>query len=230
MPNELEPDKPASEKQDWQLAVKWINTSGFRVLLIAAGLLTVGLILFVTLAIRDTSTQANVFIAGILTILTIVVTTISAVSNRLMVEVMERQETEMTNARVTAQEQRDAMREQLVEMKAQVDLMEDSIAATDEIIKQNEQHFRLSERPILVIDKVTADVVPGRPIAPIFITVANKGKSPAINIFLAFNLVRPPKSIGFEMNSATLMEAPMLTARKPTTLSLTMSGSSALSR
>lgn len=166
-------DKPepqnetTAEKKDWQIAVKWLNTSGFRILMIAAGLLTVALILFVVLVIKDSNTGANVFIAGILTILTIVVTTISAVSNRLMVEVMDRQETEMTNQRKIA--------------RSQWQTMLDTIEQTDKMFYASNRAY-IGVQGIAVYDALTGEQrFPPHGNFYVIAEIVNSGKTPALN-------------------------------------------------
>lgn len=193
------PDETGSVKKDWQIAVKWLNTSGLRILIGIAIVLTLALVLLAS-TINDPDTRANVLTVGILTILTIIVTTIAAVSNRLMVEIMERQETEMT-------EQRKAMQEGLEKNQAMLE-------QNQSMMEQTERHFSLSERPILAIKVKQANIQPGRPIAPIIIKVTNKGRSAAVEIHLGINVVRPPAQIDFDMHGASWIESATLTAQE----------------
>lgn len=101
-------------KEDWQIAVKWLNTTGFKILI---GLASVSIVLLWVFA------DANTFAVGVLTVMTIVVTTVGAVSNRLMVEIMDRQESEMTKQRIAAETSVSLMDAQRLLMERQTDIL-----------------------------------------------------------------------------------------------------------
>lgn len=167
-------DEPAAVKKDWQIAVKWLNTSGLRILIIVALVLTIALIVFAVFGVNDPDTRANVLTVGILTILTIIVTTVSAVSNRLMVEIMDRQESEVTEQRITMQKQLTAMKDTL---------------------EQGRELFDLVERPIVIVSKVNAsDFVGSRTLCPTFV-VENKGRMGAKELTLVFGIKTGQHSI-----------------------------------
>jgi len=159
-----QPDKPederASVKKDWQIAVKWLNTSGLRVLIGIAGALTLAIVIL-AIMVKDPNTSANILTVGILTVLTIVVTTIAAVSNRLMVEIMDRQETEMTNQRI---------------------IMERQAKIAKKTLKRSDKNFYLAERAYVGLSNMTVDCFEiGKPVSFRF-HIQNGGNTPAFNV------------------------------------------------
>lgn len=179
------PDKPKENSLR-----KWFYVAGFRWLLGVATLII--FILFIYgLTLQDASARTNIFL-GILTVISLVILTISTFSTRQMVDIMDRQEFEMT-------EQRKAMREGLDKTQA--------------MLEQTERHFQVSERPIFVIDSVKAVVNPDASINPVFVNVANKGRSAAVNVSLAFCILRPPDPVKFDMHGAAYITLPILAAQ-----------------
>jgi hypothetical protein len=162
-------------KYDWQPVWKWINTTGFKMLMGFAGFMAVGVIIL-ALSTNNPDTRANVLTVGILTILTIIVMAINAVATRQMVDIMDRQESEITKQRIAAETQAEVSDLQWRSMEA--------------ALKQTEQLFNLTERPLLGVERVICEPQKDEG-CQITIALINSGKSIAkiTNLSVAFSSI-----------------------------------------
>lgn len=185
----------------------WMYVSGLRALIALAAIGIVGVCIY-GLSATDPN-RANVVIVGILSIASLVILIISTVSSRQMIEIMERQEAEMTGQRKAMQSQLTRMEQQETRMIEQRDIMQGQLDTANRHMTQTKELFDLAERPILVADSVKDVVKFGQPIEPI-VKIVNRGKTPATNIVLAFNISRPPASFTFDMAGATWVKTHLI--------------------
>lgn len=80
------------------------------------------------------------------------------------------------------QEQRDVMKGQLIEIKNQVDLAEDALKQTEELINLSERQFYKAHRAYLSVEHISPATI-GPNVAPVLnLKVMNGGATPAFNV------------------------------------------------
>jgi uncharacterized membrane protein (DUF485 family) len=97
--------------------------------------------------------------------------------------------------------------------KRQTHAMLEGLQRTDELIKQTERHFTLTERPILIVDKASADITPNRPLVA-NIDLINKGRGMAEGIEVV-NCISVNEQFSFKGVSRSI---PHLPAQDPCTI------------
>jgi hypothetical protein len=118
-------------QQDWRPVWQWMKATGLLTVL-AVGAVLIVVIVILAFSTNDSGVRATILAAGIPAALTFIVVVIQAAVSKQMADTMERQESEMTESRITMQKQLAAMENTVGEMSSQRALMQDQLKAVEQ--------------------------------------------------------------------------------------------------
>lgn len=95
-------------------------------------------------------------------------------------------------------------------MRDQWQAMQDGLTETRNMIAQTERHFQISERPILVVEKVKLDFTPGIPLKPT-IRIWNRGRTAARKLDISVKITWD-READFTLDDAHHYPAPWIPA------------------
>jgi hypothetical protein len=144
--------------------------------------------------------RANVVVVGILSVVSLIVVIVNAVSTAKMVRVMENQESEMTQNRVIVKDQHKAML--------------DALERTDKLFDQNERSMQNAQSAYIVVRHVHASSYRlGKPFV-IAMDVVNTGNTPAYNVQVFAHL--DYQTVPFKFTQAQAKKNPLKAAHPAT--------------
>lgn len=190
MEENKEHHEDATDIQTKQYTFKeWVADNWLRTVIAASVL---GILAIAAYGLITTNPdRANIVVIGILSVVSLLVVIVNAVSTGKMVRIMENQESEMTKQRQVAEYQlKEAERQatmavaQAVYMRAGLEASQRQADISSKGLEHSERVFGITERPYLglkrvhVIEEINSD----QPDAVVQIEVVNVGRTPACDI------------------------------------------------